>query len=156
MRPSPPACSRSCRLTLVVFCLVIAVGCSKSPFQRIPDNELDPAQKAKAERIARRLFSSWKMGIYDAPGEDFSVEMRRVFTPRAQRQAYQSIRTLFGDLESLRFVEALRPRSGTNLVIYRFRGKFSASSYHPEVRVVFDGEGKVSGFWCKPWRRRLL
>jgi len=140
----------------VAFLLVAAVGCSRSPFQSIPQDELDPAEMAKAERIARRLFSSWKMGIYDAPGEDFSVEMRRKFTARAQREAHQSIRALFGDLESLRFVEALRPRGSTSLVIYRFRGKFSASPDEPEVRVVFDGEGKVSGFWCKPWQRRPL
>jgi len=143
---------------IVVLALTVAIGagCSRSPFQTIPPDQVDQSRKEAAERIARRLFSSWKMGIFNALGDEFSPEMQRAFTPRAQRQAYQSLKMLYGDLENLRFVEAVHSRNLPDVVIYRFRGKFTGTRQEPEVRVVMDGEGKVSGFWCKPWRRRIM
>lgn len=135
--------------------LAAIYACSRSVFEKIPEGQIDPVRKQTAERVARRLFSSWKMGIYNSLGEEFSAEMRRAFTPRVQRQTYQDLKMRFGELEDLTFAEAVRPRNTPDMVIYRFRAKFSGTDEQPEIRVVMDRDGKISGFWCKPWHRRL-
>jgi hypothetical protein len=37
-------------------------------------------------------------------------------------------------------------------VLYRFKGTFSKGGSPAEVRVVYDTDGKLSGFWIKPWK----
>jgi hypothetical protein len=54
------------------------------------------------------------------------------------------------------FVEALTARffipRGT---VYRFRGTYSRTTAQPEIRVVYDPAGKVSGLWIKPWKDEI-
>ena len=47
--------------------------------------------------------------------------------------------------------------SHPELVVYRFKGVFSKdSSRKIEVRVNMDKDGKVAGFWVKPWSDSVL
>jgi hypothetical protein len=39
--------------------------------------------------------------------------------------------------------------------VYRFKGTYSRTSEQPEIRVVFDSQGKISGLWLKPWRDEI-
>jgi hypothetical protein len=44
----------------------------------------------------------------------------------------------------------MKPTDGTLFEIYRFRGKFNPGA-EVEVRTVLDADGKLAGFFVKPW-----
>ena len=60
---------------------------------------------------------------------------------------------MFGDFKSIAYVETQRTLPA-KFVIYRFKGTFSKSD-QTEVRMVYNLEGKIDGFWIKPWRDSL-
>lgn len=76
--------------------------------------------------------------------------MQAGLTPDVQKKSYQEITGLFGDFKSLRYVESWKPNDGTLLVIHRFKASFTRSPSPPEIRVVLDGNNKLSGLWTKP------
>jgi len=88
-------------------------------------------------------------------GDEATAAMRSGLTPEKQKEAYETIKGMFGDFQSMEYVETCIPTDGSLLVIYRFKGHFSKSKARPEIRVVMDGEGKLAGFWIKPWRARV-
>ena len=135
--------------------LVFGASCTRSPVIVIPPDKIDQHQLANAERIGRRLMMAWRDGVYESLNEEFSPDMQTALSPRAQRAAANQIRAMFGDFEDMKFVEAVRLRNSPGMTIYRFRGKFSATGSNPEIRVVLDAHGRVTGFWCLKWRRRI-
>jgi hypothetical protein len=109
----------------------------------------------KARRIAENTLSNWREGKYEPRTDEFTAAMKKASTPARQEAAYQSIKDLFGDYQSLTYVEAVASQDMPQLTIYRFRGAFSAAEKKPEIRVVMNHEGKVAGFWIKPWKDEL-
>lgn len=134
---------------------VILTGCSKSPFKPIPAAEVNQTHKSTAERAAVAVFGAWRDGKFDPLSDDFTQQMKDALPPAAQKGAYQNIKAMFGEFQSLEFVEAVVSPNLAEMVVYRFRAQFSGTSQRPEIRVVLDEQGKVSGFWCKPWRRTV-
>ncbi|MBN1269697.1 MAG: DUF3887 domain-containing protein [Kiritimatiellae bacterium] len=146
--------------TILRFVAVLAAGlalagCARSPFQKIPEAELNQEFKAGAERIAYRLLTAWKEGRYEALSDDFTQEMKDALDPRAQRQAHLNIKAAMGDLEAIEFVEAVASKNLPTMILYRFRGTFTGAKEKPEVRVVLDERGRVAGFWCLKWTRTV-
>lgn len=131
--------------------LLILAGCARSPYVRVPEDQIDADRKATAERVAYRLLTGWREGRYEPLSDDFTPEMQDALNPRAQRQVHADLRARMGELRSLDFVEAWASRQPPPLVLYRFRGTFSETSERPEVRVVLDERGRVAGFWCLKW-----
>ena len=54
-----------------------------------------------------------------------------------------------GDFKSMTYFET-RKSSPARFVIYRFKGVFTKEDVM-EVRMVYNLEGKIDGFWIKPW-----
>jgi hypothetical protein len=140
--------------TLAVALAVFTAGC-KSDFSKLPESDMDPAMKASAESLATRMLTAWRDGQYAPLGEEATAAMRSGLSPERQEQAYEQFKGMFGDFESLEYVETLVPTDGSSLFIFRFKGKFSKTEATPEVRIVLDGEQKLSGFWVKPWNNSM-
>jgi hypothetical protein len=136
--------------------LTAAAEASSFLFKDIPQSRVNSAEVEQGRQIVTSLYAKWQVGTFEPVSEEFSAEMQKGLTPQLQQQAFQQIRGMFGDYQGLTFVEAMAPRfffpRGT---VYRFKGKYSKTSDQPEIRVVFDSGGKVSGLWIKPWNDEL-
>ncbi len=135
---------------LVVFTIA---GCS-SQIRKLSESKVDTEMKSRAQRITTNILELNRDGQFEPLGDEVSPAMREALTPEKQKEVYQNIKGMFGDFQSMDYVETLVPADGSLLTIYRFRGNYS-SSVKPEIRVVIDGEGRLAGFWIKPWRAKI-
>ncbi len=143
-----------CMGGLISLIALVVTGCG-SQFRRLPESEVDGEVKSTAERIATDILKSMRDGRFEPLGDEATAAMRSGLTPEKQKEAYETIKGMFGDFQSMEYVETCIPTDGSLLVIYRFKGHFSKSKARPEIRVVMDGEGKLSGFWIKPWKAKV-
>ena len=139
------------KVFLINLILILVVGCSKSQFETLPPEKVDLVQKSVAESLATDLLNSMKSGEYKELGEEATPAMQSGLSPEKQKMAYNQIKEIFGDFQSLSYYETCIPKEGNNMgTIYRFKGKFDSEST-PEIRVVMNNKNKLSGFWVKPW-----
>jgi hypothetical protein len=131
-------------------------GTSSWLFSKIPQSEVDSGYVEKSTQLMDSLYQKWRNGTFEAVGDEFTPEMQKGLSPELQKQSFEQIRTIFGEYQGMTFVEALTARflipRGT---VYRFKGSYSGTSAQPEIRVVFDSAGKVSGLWLKPWKDEI-
>jgi hypothetical protein len=125
-------------------------------FSKVPQSGANPEYVEKARQIVESLYTKWQNGTFEPVGDEFTTEMQKGLSPELQKQSFEQIRAMFGDYQGMTFVEALTARflipRGT---VYRFKGKYSRTSENPEIRVVFDSDGKISGLWLKPWNDEM-
>ena len=129
---------------LAALTLTLCVACGA--LEKVPDADVDVAQKATAQRIATKIYEGCKTGQHEALGDEAIPEMNAALSPEKQKTTCQSVNGVFGDYVSMDYAETWKQRS---LRVYRFKGHFSKGA-PPEIRVVMDGP-KLSGFWLKPW-----
>ena len=152
-------------MRLIIFlCAVVTVALvmgsitdtfAQSPFQPVPESKVNLGHKAKARKAAVDTLTNWREGKYEPRSDDYTDAMKEASTPARQKAAYQNIKALFGDFEDLKYVEAVASKNLPSLVVYRFKGTFTGTRDQPEIRVVIDSEGRVAGFFIKPWRDEL-
>jgi len=125
-------------------------------FTQVPQSEINAGHVEKARQIMDSLYAKWQNGEFEPVGDEFTPEMQKGLSPQLQKQSFEQIRSIFGDYQGMTFVEALTARffipRGT---VYRFKWTYSRTSEQPEIRVVFDSAGKISGLWLKPWRDEM-
>jgi hypothetical protein len=145
-------------LVLAVFSLtnVLADSASSLLFSRLPESDVNPDYVARAQVTVGSLYEKWQNGDFEPVGDEFTSEMKKGLSPELQRQSFEQIKSMFGDFRGMTFVEALTARfllpRGT---VYRFKGSYSGASEQPEIRVVFDSDGKISGLWIKLWKDEI-
>lgn len=122
-------------------------------FSRIPPDRVDQQRRSAAESFARRYEEARAQGTFEHLGPEATDEMRTSLTVHKQKDSQAAIAATFGEYRSLEYVEAWRANASPESTIYRFRGTFTKGK--PEIRVVHDRAGKVSGFWLKPWHDSL-
>lgn len=134
---------------LTVGLAAFAVGGCGLKLEKMPEADVDAAQKATAESLAKRIYEGCRDARFEPLREDEAIpEMRDGLDPARQKSTCAAIQGQFGDFTSMDYAETWRQRG---LRIYRFKGHFSKSETTPEIRVVMDGSNKLSGFWLKPW-----
>jgi hypothetical protein len=136
----------------ILLASVQIASASSLLFSKVPQAEVNAGFVQKAQQIMDSLYAKWKDGTFEPVGDEFTPEMRKGLSPELQKQSFEQIRSMFGDYQEMTFVEALTARffvpEGT---VYRFKATYSGTSEHPEIRMVFDSDGKISGLWLKPW-----
>ena len=121
--------------------------------QTIASAPVQSEQHHQAAQLATQILQAHEQGRFEALGTEATESFRKAFTTEVQRHSYQQLRQLFGTFEGLDFVETRSIESQPHLLIYRFRGRYSTAS--PEVRVVLDQDGKLTGLWIKPWQDQM-
>jgi hypothetical protein len=142
----------------LVTAIILSMGqgvSAESVFKPISPAKIDQTAKKNAERVAIDLLTKWRENKFEPLSDAFSPRMKRALTPDAQEDACAGLKALFGTFRSLSFAEAVASKNLPDLVVYRFRGDFSGAKKKPEIRVVIDNKGKVSGFWIKHWRKEI-
>jgi len=132
-------------------------NCRSNPgFKKVPDNKIDRQKLAKATALAQKLMDSMKAGnFYQLTSDEAETRMINAFTEDIQKSSYETVKGMFGEYQSLSFDQLMKPTDGTLYEIYRFRGKFASKDAKVEIRVVLNSEGKLAGFFIKPWKEEL-
>ncbi len=143
-----------CSIAVILFFTEFSQA-SSLLFAKVPEGKINPEYVEKSRQIIDALHAKWQQGKFEPLPDEFTPEMQKGLTPQLQHQSFEHIRSIFGDYQGMKLVEVLKPRflfpRGT---IYRFKGTYSKSQ-QPEIRLVFDSTGKVSGMWLKFWRDDL-
>lgn len=141
----------ACVTLLVIATMGLAARTAK--YQRVAEDKVNTEQRDRARTIASDLLTGWREGKYVPFPDDFDEEVKKISTPEAQKKAADEIKKLFGDYQGLEYAETAASMLLPGMVFYRFKGTFSKAKESPEVLVVFDGTGKITGFWVKPWEK---
>ena len=142
------------RLGAVALVLLVSVvGCSGG-FEKMPDADVDAAQREAAQRIGNKLWLACGTGQHESLRDDEAIkEMQAALSPEKMRSTCATTRAQFGDFSAMDYAETWKPKSGA-LRVYRFKGRFSNAASPPEIRVVMEGT-KLSGLWIKAWSDTL-
>ena len=113
-------------------------------------------QHQRAAELATQILQGHEKGRFEILSTEEATEVFRVaFTAEVQRHNHQTFRRLFGAFEGLDYVETRSTEDQPHLLIHRFKGQYGATSHSPEVRVVLDRDGKLTGLWIKFWEDEL-
>jgi hypothetical protein len=134
----------------VALLLSCSAGC-QSKFVKVGDSDINKARLVFATDLSKKILSAQKGGgFYNLSEVEASPEMKSALNESLQKKSYQQIKSAFGDYQDLTFDHLMKPTDGTLFEIYRFRGKFNPGA-DVEVRTVLDADGKLAGFFVKPW-----
>ena len=141
------------RITLILGAALALGACSSVKFEKIPAGQINQAQKTFAEEWGNKIMTAWEKGEYAQVGQEATREFRAGHNQiDRQKAAHKFVKSKVGKFQSMAFHEALRTKPPQG-VVYRFKGDFEQGE--PEVRVVYDLEGKLAGHFVKPWRDEL-
>lgn len=139
---------------LMLFSLQIALA--QKQFIKLSEQQIDPKQAIKAKELAEEMMNGMKTGdFHEFTQADATDALIKGLTPKAQAVLYGRIKTDIGDYKSLHFVEAYKTATQPEYIVYRFRGNFKLEPEGPEIRLVFNQEDQLAGFWIKPWQDSL-
>ena len=132
-------------------CGTIAIA--QDNYERLTEEELKSAPLKTAHSLADAMLTAQREGApFLLKESEATTAMRQEFTAEKQLQTYSAIRELFGDYQSLTFVEAYRTLTDPAYFIFRFQGKFERGNAQPEVRVVLNLDTQLAGFFIRPWQ----
>lgn len=145
--------------TLITAALVLAFttgALAQVSYQKLDEGQIVQTELRQAISLAEKLLLGQKSGeIYILSEEEAIPEVAKGLTDGVQASSYENISSMFGDYESMQFAEALTMKTDQVYTLYRFKGTFSETSEKPEIRVVLNKEGKLAGFWIRPWEDDL-
>ncbi len=139
-----------------LFVLILISGmvrCQSDPkFTKVENSDVDKERLAIATDISRKILSAQKNGGYYALSEaEATSKMKSGLDESLQKRSYEQIKGAFGDFNDLTFEQMMKPVDGTLFEVYRFRGEFGPGA-KVEVRTILNAEGKLTGFFVKPWK----
>ena len=145
--------------TMVTAALALAFtlgAIDQVSYQELDEGQIVQTELRQAISLAEKLLLGQKSGeIYILSEEEAIPEVAKGLTEGVQVSSYENISSMFGDYESMQFAEALTMKTDQSYTLYRFKGTFSETSEKPEIRVVLNKEGKLAGFWIRPWQDDL-
>ena len=135
--------------------ILIITGCQNKVNNPQYNTLLGQDQREFAQNLSVKILTAQKEGgFYKLNNNEASLSMVNAFTESVQKNAYEQIKSLFGEYEDLNFHSVLSITSDDAYDIYRFKGVF-AFDLDVEVRVVLNGDDKLAGFFVKPWKETL-
>jgi len=138
----------------IILLFIVVSACSQG-FEKLPESQIDQSRIELAKNFSDNYFTALKNDQYYEFHDEAIEALSKNLTPEKQKQAYQSIKDLFGDYQSLEYVEAWKSSGAQGMTIIRLKGSFDEDKAKPEIRVVLNEENKIAGFWIKPWADEL-
>lgn len=137
-----------------LVCSVTTIA--QTNYQKLTEEELRSAPLKTVRSLANTMLTAQRQGQpYLLQESEAIPAVREEFSAEKQLQTYGAIRELFGDYQSLTFVEAYQTLTEPTYRIFRFQGKFERDNAQPEVRLVIDKDEKLAGFSIVPWQDTL-
>ena len=134
---------------------IVVPSYADSVYKALPASKVDTAKKEVAQKAATALLTAWNKGKFEPLPDTFTAQMIKDLTPEAQKAGFEKVKAVFGDFQSLTFVEAGTSPKAPGDVIYRFKGTFSKAKEQPEIRVIINDKGKISGCFILKWNAGL-
>nr|WKN39767.1 hypothetical protein K4G66_13810 [Tunicatimonas sp. TK19036] len=129
---------------------------AQSGYRKLSDEEMQASSLKTAQTLAEAMLTAQKKGqAYTFSETEATPAIRGDFSAEKQLQTYSAIKELFGDYQSLTFVEAYQTTNAPAYQIFRFRGDFEKGTTQPEVRVVLNDSTQLAGFFITPWQEVL-
>jgi len=142
-------------LTIALFFTVVASCQSDPKYIKVDASEIEKDRLEIALNLSKNILSAQKEGgFYELSDKEATPKMKSGLDESLQKQSYQQIKSAFGEYQDLDFDHMMKPVDGTLYEIYRFKGKFNPDA-NVEVRAVLDAEGRLAGFFVKPWKDNL-
>jgi hypothetical protein len=139
-------------ITAILLCFSTVVAFSQQSYEKLPQDQVSQTELRLAISLGEKLLLGQKSGnIYLLSEGEATPQVAGGLTEGVQQSSYESIRSMYGDYESMKFAEAWKLEADQPYTIYRFKGTFDATSDSPEIRMVLDREKKLAGFWIGPW-----
>ena len=128
---------------------------NKSNSKKI-DNFIPKKERIEfAENLADKILKAQKKGLfYNLSKNEANLKMINGLNQTLQKASYEQIKNLFGDYKSLKFESYVEITKTEKYEIYRFKGEFEFNS-NVEIRSVLNTDGKLAGFFVKPWKDEL-
>ncbi len=147
--------ARGLGITLAFALACSSAGCGKPQLEKVAEESVDATKKASAEAMGTKILTAWAKDEYPLLGEEAAEPFRKAHNAEdAQRAADKSIEKEIGSFQAMTYHETLRTKDG-KMDVFRFKATFDKSKVASEVRVVLDAQGKLTGFWVKPWKDQL-
>ena len=142
--------------SIILLLVFTVVNCqSKSNYVEVSKSELDQEKIEFAKSLSDKILTAQKDGkFYSLSENEATLQMVEGLDESRQKDSHKKIKAIFGNYESLTFESAMKNVNGNKLLIYRFKGYFD-SNIDVEVRTVLNFEGKLAGFFIKPWKEEL-
>ena len=141
----------------LLFILCALLGCSsQQEFRKADISEIDQEKLELARLLSDKILSVQREGdYYPLSEEEATYEMVWGLGEDLQKSSYKEIEKMYGEYKEIEFDHLMKSVDSPHYEVYRFRGKFEISKASIEVRCVFDNDGKLAGFFVKPWKDRL-
>ena len=135
----------------LIFAFSLSTNAQKV-FKKLGDNEVSQSELRVAISLSEKLMLGQKTGdIYILSEDEAIPQVAKGLTKDIQISSYESVSSMFGEYESMQFSEAWNTESDQIYTIYRFIGTFSKSTEKAEIRLVFNTETKLAGFFILQW-----
>jgi len=141
---------------VIIFFVLTSVSCqSQTDFVKVDKSKVDKEQFELVKNLTDQILTEQKNGgYYSLSDNEATVQMIEGLSESVQKESYVTIKNLFGDYQGLSFESLMESTDENKYKIYRFKGNFETSS-DVEVRAVLNKEGKLAGFYIKPWNEKL-
>lgn len=144
-------------LTFTIALATLFTFCQNKPdFEKVDSSAIDSIRLHFVTKLADQILMAQKQGRFYQLGESEATnEMITGLSERAQKQAYLQVEGLYGAYRKVEFDHLMKSKSEPLYEVYRFKGHFNMKEAEVEVRAVLNAEGKLAGFFIKPWSEEL-
>ncbi|MBV6646156.1 MAG: DUF3887 domain-containing protein [Cyclobacteriaceae bacterium] len=133
------------------FVALLSLSACSQDYQKLSENQTDLRKIEIARDFSDRFYNTLKSGkTYEFSGEA-TEPMANLLSADKQKEIYQQISNQFGHYKSIQYAETWTSVKQSDTHIIRFKGEFEKTAKRLEIRVVINDEGKIAGFWIKPW-----
>lgn len=141
----------------VLLSILCLFSCNaQQEFKKVEDSEIDNNRLDFATSITHNILLAQKNGgYYNLKKEEAIEAMVTGLDEKLQKDTYAQISGLFGEYQIIEFDHLMKSVGEPIYEIYRFKGKFEKPEANVEVRAVLDSNGKLAGFFIKPWQEEL-
>jgi hypothetical protein len=134
--------------------VLLSASVYSQEFKKLDNANINQQQMEFAKKFAMDYFAKQLAGSYYSFQNNEAIdEMVKLLTPEKQKEVYVQIKSGFGDFKSLEYAQTWVDNNA-HLTVYRFKGTFGNNNLL-EVRVVLNYQGKIAGFFVKPWTENL-
>jgi hypothetical protein len=134
--------------------MLLSFGVYSQDFKKLDEKDIDLKQMEFSKKFANDYFSKQIQGsYYQFDNDEATAEMIKLLTAEKQKEVYNQLKSGFGEFKSLEYSQTWFDNS-SKLVVYRFKSIFGDIN-KLEIRVVLNYQGKIAGFFVKPWTENL-
>lgn len=138
-------------LSLFMLAFGISTAACSQDYEKLSKGETDAGKIEIAQNFADNFCNTLKAGKVYRFRDETIPAMTQVLSPDKQRGLYNQLSSQFGHYQSIDYAETWIMKNQPKMHIVRFKAAFEESPKKLEVRVVVNEDGKIAGFWIRPW-----